>query len=64
MTALRTASRLRSTSLSVVDQLLTEIRRTLWSRHVEPVIQAVPSSSIRRTTDLAQARGEGGGVVA
>jgi Domain of unknown function (DUF222) len=50
MTALRTASRLRSTSFAVVDQLLTEIRSTLWSRQVEPVIQAVPSASSRRTT--------------
>ena len=48
--ARRIASSERVTSSSVVDQLLTEIRSTRRPCHVDPLIQAVPSSSSLAST--------------
>src|ERR1700730_6911888 len=44
------AARLRATSSSVVDQLLTDTRSTAWLCQREPDIQAVPSASRARVT--------------
>ncbi len=50
--ARRSAARLRATSSSEVAALLTAMRRTARPRHRDPLIHAVPSSSIRSTTAL------------
>ena len=52
--ALRRASRLRATSSSVVDQLLTEMRSTALPCQREPVIQAVPSAMRRAVTSAVR----------